>query len=68
MMSDHIDRVLSQNAERFTDPEAFEKALGGFLEFTQRMIMNAEQRGSDTLDEADFFAARGRCGIIWWCE
>lgn len=67
-ITDLVSGVSAKHAAKLRDRVTFTQAYADFQEFVSRMIADAQEKRYSSLHEDTFFAARDKCGLIFWCE
>jgi hypothetical protein len=67
-ITDLVSHVSAEHASELRDRETYDRVYAGFQEFVSRMIADARSKGYSSLHEDTFFAARSKCGLVFWCE
>lgn len=63
-----VDRVIASHHQDLQETDHFVAVLSDFEELTRRMIQDARDKGYPELHEDTLFAAREKCGLIYWCS
>lgn len=67
-MNQMISDVSRNNLAELRNREMLNKAFADFEEFVLRMVADARQKGYSELHEDTFSAAKGQCGLVFWCR